>query len=205
MLDDDGQPVNRNFNRQRNLLKSIEHLLGLCRGLVADDVLSPEEIVFLEAWLSENEEVTHTWPGDIIAQRVADVLEDGVITHEEAEDLKETLNGIIGGWAKGSVSGVATRLPVEQTKEIEFEGRSFCFTGKFLYGPRKKCESAVITRGSSVRNNVVNDLNYLVIGALASRDWANTSHGRKIEKAVEKQKSGIPIIVIAEERWEQHL
>lgn len=203
MLDDDGQPVILAFNYQRNLVKSIESLIGLCRGLLADGVLSQEEITYLHTWLNENTEVTSAWPGDVIANRVREIMTDGVITLEEAKDLRDTLTQIIGGAVQehGAVSGMATRLPIDPVDTVEIPGRSFCFTGKFIYGSRSRCEQAVECLGADVRSRVTLDLDYLVIGALASRDWAFTSHGRKIEAAVANKAKGSPVLIIAEEQW----
>ena len=49
------------------------------------------------------------------------------------------------------------------------------------------------------------DLDYLVIGSLASREWAHTSHGRKIEKAMDYKKKGCSINIVSEEQWVQCL
>jgi len=46
---------------------------------------------------------------------------------------------------------------------------------------------------------------YLVIGTFASRDWANTNFGRKIERAVELRDSGSGIYIISEEYWQKFL
>jgi hypothetical protein len=43
----------------------------------------------------------------------------------------------------------------------------------------------------------------LVIGTFASRDWANTNYGRKIERAVELRQSGSGISIISEEHWKR--
>ncbi len=45
------------------------------------------------------------------------------------------------------------------------------------------------------------EVDYLVIGTLASRDWRFSSHGRKIENAIALQKSGHPIVIINERTW----
>jgi hypothetical protein len=41
----------------------------------------------------------------------------------------------------------------------------------------------------------------LVIGVFASRDWANTNFGRKIERAVKLRDSGSGLAIISEEHW----
>lgn len=202
MLDDHGQPPIA-FNWQRNLRKSMQALLGLCQGLIADDRLSPEEIVFLDTWLKENDAVTREWPGTVIACRVARILADGIVTSEEADDLKETLAQITGDAFKehGVASGMSMSFPVTPVHSILFEGRSFCFTGKFIYGPRARCQQATEALGGSCAGNVTQQLDFLVIGGLASRDWVNTSYGRKIQKAVQYRDRGSAIAIIDEENW----
>lgn len=201
-----GQPRNVALNWHRNLIKSVESLIGICTGLVADHVLNDQEIIFLDTWLDENEQIGHDWPANVIADRVSAILHDGVITQEESDDLRETLNSIIGdGIQIGIVDGMATRLPVVQIDSLAIDERVFCLTGKFIYGSRKKCESAIVERGGKVHPRVVAGLDYLVIGTLASRDWMHTGHGRKIEAAVKLQDQGNPVSIIAEEDWVKYL
>ena len=206
-LDDDGQPIVRAFNWHRNLEKSLESLLGLCHGIMADNRLNTEEILFLDTWLKENEEIAGAWPGDIIAQRVREILADGVVTEEESEDLKDTLAKMLGGTLQesGSAGGMATRLPIDEVDQMAFDDRLFCLTGKFIYGPRRKCETAILDHGGKIAGNVVKNLDFLIIGTLASRDWAYTSHGRKIEKAVSYRDEGARILIVAEESWAKFL
>lgn len=205
-LDKDGQP-HRAFNWHRNLKKSLESLLGICHGMVADGIVNEDEAVFLDAWLKENAEIAKCWPGDVLAARVRSILADGRVTAEETEDLKDTITQIIGGnmHDAGTVSGMATKLPIDHVERIQFRRALFCLTGKFIYGARRKCEEAILGRGGQTSDTVTKNLNYLVIGTLASRDWAHTSHGRKIERAVEFKQSGSPIVIVSEEIWTRHL
>ncbi|MEN6586595.1 MAG: BRCT domain-containing protein, partial [Sulfuricella sp.] len=134
--------------------------------------------------------------------RVAQILADGVVTVEEAEDLKETLSQITGGFLEhGAVSGTATTFPAESVHSIQFGGATFCFTGKFIYGSRARCQQATEALGGMCIPDVNQKLHYLVVGALASRDWVNTSFGRKIEKAVQLREAGFPVRIILEENW----
>ena len=206
LLDEHGQPTNKGLNWHRDFVKSVQSLLGLCKGLLADNVLTEQEIIFLDTWLKENEQITRAWPANVIADRLQAVLDDGIITQEEAEDLKSTLESILGGGLQdGAVDGMATRLPVQKIDTLEFEARLFCLTGRFVYGPRKKCERAIIDRGGVVHPRVVKNLHYLVIGTLASRDWVHTSHGRKIESAIKAKEGGGSITIVAEEDWVRFL
>jgi hypothetical protein len=46
---------------------------------------------------------------------------------------------------------------------------------------------------------------YLVIGAYATESWAHSSFGRKIEKGVDMRASGVPIAIVGESHWAEHL
>lgn len=196
-------------NEAHKLRKSCESLLGICTGLIADDKLNDKEIKFLDLWLKDNADIATVWPGDVIAQRISDVLADGIITDDELEHVKFTLKELIGGTMHdtGAIGGLSTRLPVndDRATPIIFEDTSFCFTGNFLFGTRAACEREIEQRGARVIDGIRKDLGYLVVGTMVSSDWANTSHGRKIEKAVEYQNNGCPILIISEEHWVKHL
>lgn len=175
--------------------------------MMADGRLDDEEIKFLNVWLLDNEELRHCWPGDVVYRRVRDVLDDNIITEDERRYLEQTLSQLIGGTLQetGAAFGGATKLPVEDVNEMVIEGKQFCFTGKFLYGTRAACVRAVEARGGGFLPRVRQDLDYLVIGTLASHDWVNTSHGRKIEQAMNYKGKGIEISVVSEESWVQFL
>ena len=203
-----GNPYARRAATEARLLKrSCESLIGICAGLLADNKLNDEEIYFLNTWLVDNESLATTWPGEVIYARVRDVLADGIITEEEREYLKQTLSDLIGGTLQdsGATSGLSTGLPIDDVESVKIEGNSFCFTGGFLFGTRKACEHSIVERKGFILPRVRTELNYLVIGSLASREWAHTSHGRKIEKAMEYKKKNYPITIISEEQWVNYL
>ena len=80
--------------------------------------------------------------------------------------------------------------------DIEFTGRSFCFTGKFDFGPRKACEALVEEKGSIAAKSVSGSLDFLVIGTQGSPAWKRGSYGSKIEKAIVlRREQGKPAIV----------
>lgn len=197
----------RGATEARLLKRSCECLIGICAGLMADGKLNDDEIRFLNTWLADNESIASTWPAEVVYVRVSEVLADGIITEEEREYLKQTLSELLGGTLQetGATSGLSTGLPVDSIDSIEIPGNAFCFTGNFIYGTRKACERAIEEREGVIFSKVRMDLNYLVIGTLASREWAHTSHGRKIEKAIDYKKKGCLINIVSEEQWIQYL
>lgn len=189
-----------------NLVKNIEHLLGMCRGLVADNKLNSDEIIFLDAWLKDTPDLYDTWPGSTIAKRLKRILIDDEITADEAQDLKQCLLDIIGRELDdGAVSGGATAFPVDDIAEMDANGKRFCCTGKFLFGSRNACIRAIKERGGTHTTGVSGKTDYLIIGALSSRDWKMTSYGRKIEDAINMKARGHAIAIVAEPKWAELL
>lgn len=90
---------------------------------------------------------------------------------------------------------------------VEFSRRSFMFTGKFAFGSRSACQSAVVENGGSApaHKTVSRDIDYLVIGCEGSKFWKRGSYGNKIEAAIlARREHGSPSI-ISEEHWLKHL
>lgn len=201
-LDKNGQPYPE-FNWKNNEIKAVNTLYGLIMGITADGIINDDEISFLNLWLLDNDNYANTFPLNVIKHRINDILADGIITEAERGDLFQTLANILGGTLKetGAAGGLSTGYGAEQPNEIIFQGSTFCLTGAFVTGTRRKCEYIISQLGGIPVSTVNKDLNYLVIGALASRDWAATSHGRKIEKALHYQEKGHPISILYEETW----
>jgi len=192
----------------RLLKRSCESLLGISAGIMADGELNDQEIKYLDNWLSDNLALASTWPGEAIYSRIRTILADNKITEDEREHLKQTLSDLIGGTLQeaGAASGASTSLPIdEDVDSIDIKDNLFCFSGNFLYGTRKACERAITERGGITTPRIRKDLNYLVIGTMASRDWAHTSHGRKIEKAMEFRKDQCLIFIVSEKQWVEYL
>jgi len=100
----------------------------------------------------------------------------------------------------------ATRAPIDDPEPvITFPDRTFVLTGQFVWGARSRCEAAIIERGGLVAPSITRRTHYVVIGIHASRDWIHSAHGRKIEKAVEYRRTGIPLAIVSEEHWTKHL
>ena len=95
----------------------------------------------------------------------------------------------------------------EPAPMIEFAGRNFMFTGKFEFGARKACQTAVIERGGSASSlkSVSSEIDYLVVGSGGSKAWKRGSYGNKIEAAIlARLEHGSPAIV-SEEYWASEL
>ncbi|HML54304.1 MAG TPA: BRCT domain-containing protein [Solidesulfovibrio magneticus] len=204
-LDANGQPVNRALNAQRLLDRGADELLGICRGLVADGDVNEAETRFLVSWLESNAGVACQWPGNVIYARAYEFLRDGRLDAGERAELLELLSRVSGHVAGADqVQAAATPYDDPQPR-IQFDERVFVVTGQFAYGNRREVTDAIHDLGGWVRPNVIRDTDYVVVGTLASPDWAHASYGRKIEAALALRSAGVGIHIVSEDHWAEHL
>lgn len=187
----------------RLLARSIQTLLGICSGIIADHVINQTEIDYLHTWLLENPEVTDCWPGRAIAARIREILDDGMVTREEHDDLLRLLQEISGNQFNdtGSPAVEDPAMPIDSDAEIIFRDNVFCLTGRFAYGTRASCERAILRREGVVVDGVTKKVDYLVIGSMITSDWKHTTFGLKIAKAVEYRDRDEGILIISEQQW----
>jgi len=185
----------------------VNEFLGLITGIIADDKIDEKEVYFLSSWIENNPDIYAEWPIYSIAETIKIILEDGIVTNEEKEHLSNCIKDITGIRfnENGVAYGMATDFFNSQKVDIFHENANYCFTGEFLVGTRKTVEAMAVKSGAIIKKNVVNDLNFLVIGTLASSDWRFSSHGRKIEHAMKLQKNGKSISIITENSWLKHV
>jgi NAD-dependent DNA ligase len=202
-IDQDGQATNKSFNAKRRTERDIAEMLGLIKGILADGIINDTEVNYITNWLATHPDSISAWPGNILANRLERIFQDGKITEEERLDLKELLTDLVGGNA--GIIGTAnasTSLPLDNpAPNIVFKNNIFVLTGKFAFGPRKACEQFIQNAGGVCDNDITKRTRYVVIGTFSSTDWIQTSHGRKIEKAVELRETGQQISIIGEDHW----
>lgn len=192
---------------KRRTTKAIEHLMGMVTGMVADSHLHDMEIQLLQTWLAQHPEATQDFPGSVIARKVNEVLADGVITEAERSHLLEVLTQMASTdfSATGSAAPEVIALPIEDCVSIDFNNAMVCLTGEFLYGTRAACERLVLAAGAMCADNVSKKVDILVVGTRVSPDWAHTTFGRKIQRAMELQEQGHTIEIISEKKMMEAL
>jgi hypothetical protein len=202
-LDEDGQPPSR-INRSRVNDRTIDEMLGLCRGILADGEVTTGEARFLYEWMCTNRHLATEWPATILFRRVREMLIDHALDHDEQVELFGLLDDIIGEKIdlKGMAVSASTSLPLDKpAPKIDFGGHRFCVTGRFVYGSRKQVVSQIEGRGGLIHDRASRLTNYVVIGVAASRDWIHSSYGRKIQDAVDLRNDGCPIRIVNELHW----
>jgi len=182
-------------------------MLGLVKGVILDGEVTATEAQYLAHWINANPDSVASWPGRALADRLIRIFADGRVDNDEREDLLYFLQKMVGhdDGQHGDVNPT-TRLPLDEPPpSLTFPGTEFVFTGRFVWGTRSACESAVTARGGTAGSSVTKRTRVLVLGDLGSRDWAHTSFGRKIQKAVAYREAGVPLVIVDEPHWCSHL
>lgn len=196
--------VRSNFNSKMRLDRAADQLIGICGGIVADGRVNKEEVAFLSTWLADHREVCSEFPGKALADRISAIMDDGIISDDELQDLFKTLQQISGNHfiETGAATPESPAIQADSPDVIEFVDRRFCLTGKFVFGSRTKCQEATTRLGAGCDGDVTLQTDYLVIGALVSPDWKHETYGRKIERAMSLRDGGAgKPVIITEEQW----
>lgn len=206
--DANGQPI-RLFKarEENNVAKAIDQLTGICTGILADGIVSPKEVEFFASWVQRFAPLEPIWPFTDILKRVETIFADGRASEEECEELRGVMEALCGYTNQADPTETySTTLPLNSPlpDPVTFKERIFNITGKFAFGTRKKVIEAIEgAGGKALDSSPTRDSHYLIIGLFASRDWAHTSHGRKIERAVELRDSNSGIAIVSEEHWKK--
>lgn len=202
--------ASRFFNADRIDRRSADALVGLAAGLVADNVVTQDEAVFLKSWIEGN--LAHL--GDpvinLLYRRLSGMLADGKLDAEESADLLGMLRGLGGISVAATLSATPASVILRPTDlpfcapapSLCFEGKNFVFTGIMAFGPRKDCQQLVTDRGGILGGGVSKKVDYLVVGSIGNEQWRHASYGTKILKAVELREAGAPIAIVSEDHWQ---
>ena len=193
-----------NYNMRSVQQRTLDTLIGISKGILADGVVTQAEAESLLSWLAVNEAtvvkspVTHN-----LLIRVEEMLQDNVLDQDEAEELHDVLTALSGGISEFGEFSKSASFPLDEPPPpITFINKSFLFTGTCLFGKRAECHEAVIERGGKVQKNVTLSLDYLVIGYYVTPSWKHQSFGGKIEKAMQHRDTRkSDLAIVSEEHW----
>ncbi len=180
----------------------IDELIGISRGVIADGIVDEQEAIFIGQWIEQHREVSDKWPVNILYTRLVEMLKDGVLSKDEQKELMATLRDITGESSVFQEPNRSSTLPLDNPAPvIDFEDKTFCLTGRFVFGTLRDCEETIVDMSGSVVQSPSQETDYLVIGELGSPDWVHTTFGRSIERGVELKQQGFAIKIVSEEHW----
>lgn len=191
----------RAFNKKRLHNRSIDELLGICKGTIADGQVNQAEAEFIKNWIKTHEEVLEEFPANILIVRLCDYLEDGVLNSDEAQELLELLREVTDENCPAKQVLPLTSLPYDNPlPNLQFNGENYCITGQFALGPRKNVEHEIqLLGGNLIETPQKRRPNTLVVGYFTSRDWVHAAYGRKVEAAIAYRNKGYPVSIISED------
>lgn len=191
----------------------IQQLEGMLHGIIADGVISNNEITTLSLWLDENDHLSGVYPFDEVYSLLLAAKEDGMVSDDERNMLKAFFatfvdtrvsyniheNDIAELQKQYSIGGICAVCP-----EIVIKGKTFCFTGVSKKATRKEIASVIENAGGIYNDRVTADTDYLIVGADGNPCWAFSCYGRKVEKAVDMRKEGHNIVIVHEyDLWDE--
>jgi hypothetical protein len=196
---------------------AVRRLHGLLHGIIIDNKITDNEIYDLHDWLLDYENFHQHWPFCEVFGIVSKIIEDEKITEDERKELydfccdfseKVHLDQIIHDeiYTRGFIKSDAPVLePIsllcEKPEYINFEKKSFCFTGLAKTGPRWMLENMLRDLNGFPADRVTQTLDFLVIGDKSSPAWVYSTYGRKVEAVIENQKNGYKTTIISEETF----
>lgn len=195
------------------ITSQIQQLEGMLHGIISDGEISDTEIENLKEWLEDNDYLGGVYPFDEVYSLLLAAREDGTVSNDERNMLKAFFatfvdthtsynihdNDVADLQKRYSVGGICAVCPV-----IEFEGKTFCFTGVSKKATRNEIAEIICAQGGKYNDRVTNATDYLVVGADGNPCWAFSCYGRKVEKAVDLRKNGHNIVIVHEyDFWDE--
>jgi hypothetical protein len=182
----------------------MQELQGVLAGILADGVVTMDELRSLRGWMDEHGHLRSCWPYDEIDNLLVEVTRDGKIDDREHALLKVYFGEFMSRPGHRAVAMPLNELDVPISglcavcPEVYFPQKCFTFTGSFESKTRHQLVDMVELKGGSFSPNVTHATDYLVIGAKGNPCWAFSCYGRKVEKAVEYRKKGLPLLIVHE-------
>lgn len=88
--------INKYADESRKYTEKIYELNGIISGIISDNVVNEAEIYRLKDWMVDNGEFVKKYKSSVeIADAIADILDDGIVTQEEQDELLKKLKTII--------------------------------------------------------------------------------------------------------------
>lgn len=182
--------------------RSMDELIGICRGVVADGTINQREAEYLLNWLDCNACVAEEFPASVLYPRLMEMLIDGHLDDAESKELLAMLQSMTGEQGQCGSTTLSTGIVFDAPLPgLSFAGQAFCLTGNFAFGRRADVAERTMLLGGEVIKSVVKRGCVLVVGCMGSETWLHSTHGRKILKAVEDREAGAPICIVPEEHW----
>ena len=167
---------------------ALNELNSILAAISCDGVLSSEEIAFLVQWMNDNHYLKGNYPYDRVYMKLEEVLEDGIITRQEHDELLCLFKSVYDPVQAAECS----------CSSIGLCGKNVCLSGEFESGSKESVSDRLASLGAIMQTSVTKKTNILVVGGHGSSAWSQGNYGTKIKKALELQAKGVEILIIRE-------
>ena len=159
---------------------------GILKGITVDGEISEAECKNLRQWLYDNIYLSDHFPFDKAMEVLDSVLEDSVITKDEAAYINAMINEMLN--------------PIDCLKEEvnSVDGKHVCLSGNFDYGQKSDVEAYIVSKGGTIDSSVKKTTDILMVGNGECQAYSNGTYGTKVKKALEYNKKGCNIQIIRE-------
>lgn len=196
-------------------------LKELLLGIMADGVINAHEAETLRQWLTARPDAGG-YAVRTLRARLETLLSNGDFNCRDGKALFQILKGLLAGflpdWAHDrhlpgeailyngrGVQGLMLTPEIPGLYDVVADidlTATFCFTGIFAFGERADLEAAAVAHGGDIcQRPVKNAPCYVVVGSVASPDWAHGNYGRKVEQGLRYREGGAAVKIISEDVW----
>lgn len=185
----------RSFNHSPEANDRCNRFFGFCAGIACDGRLKVNEVEKLIGMIDQDTEFLDDARIAGIRKVAAEAISDRHLSAEEEEDISEWIARLVGDSCADTGLPTYGNSPaidgvLRDPATVVFENAAFVVTGAFSMAPRKVIESWIASRGGVVTKSVSRSTDYLVVAAVASRDWLHSHQGTKIIEARKLHEQG---------------
>lgn len=160
--------IDKHISKSKNnyydpITHGLQQLQGIMHGILADNVVDDSEIEIIELWIKSNDFLVGYYPYDEVSSLLTSILSDKVITDDEKNILKVYFSEFVDSNSSikidfneienlkndYTVNGICSVCP-----KVDFNGKTFCFTGASTKGTRKDFETLIPSLGGTFSKNM---------------------------------------------------
>lgn len=169
---------------------AMQVLFGILDGIVCDSTVNEHELNSLLQWMKRHMHLAGVYPFENILAAVTGILEDGVVTKAESDELITTI--------KRFTSPLEADPCGCEPEKVCVSGKSFCLSGNFEHGEKSDVGRIIEAAGGAIVSGVSKKTDFLVVGGIGSTEWKFGNYGSKVSKALELKEKGVPIAIFSE-------
>ncbi len=168
---------------------ALQELQDILNDMVEDGKITLEEFSILKNWMDSHMSLRGSYPFDKIYCSLNKVLENGIISQDELDDLQVIFSEFVD----------PVKCCCSKDELTMIAGKNICVTGDFDYGDRNTVLKLIENAGGLIDKSVKKTTDYLIVGSKGSDNWKTGNYGGKIQKAMQYKDKGINIEIIEED------